>query len=47
MTTLIEAHGLLCEPHYVTTYDGYKLTLFRVRDPKGSKFNKGAKPIFV
>lgn len=47
MTTLIQAQGLLCEEHKVTTSDGYILTLFRVRDPQGSKFNKQAKPIFV
>jgi len=47
MTTLIQAQGLLCESHNVTTSDGYELTLFRVRDPEGPKFNKGAKPIFV
>jgi len=46
-TNLIQAHGLHCESHNVTTDDGYILTLFRVRDPEGPKFDKGAKPILV
>jgi len=44
---LIQKEGLLCESHNVTTSDGYILTLFRVRDSNGPKFNKNAKPIFV
>ena len=44
---LVEQQNLVCESHEVTTSDGYKLNMLRVRDPKSPYYNKDAKAVFV
>ncbi|XP_053207777.1 lipase lipl-4-like [Panonychus citri] len=49
---IIEARGFICEPHYITTSDGYILGNFRIVNPLVSKssspfYNKPLKPIII